>query len=1159
MGNLFSKFRPGCRRRRVPGPGRGAPAPLARDASQPGRVHPAATPRPFRGLFRRNARRRPSPGGIFVAPKRPCPLPRAAAAPLGVLPAVGWGLATRKTPVLPTRNPPRFGHPSSVRIPPPSRAFTLRLPSPREPPAVPARKPIPATLPEEPEVPAQEGPRRAKKGEDPVQIKGEDDEKRAPLSSGEASSTSRSQGTQEDLASVICSPGPLEGNVHHRFSENSVSEKAQASPASSCLEGPATPSTHSEAGCARHLGKPDPDAAAPPEPVAGCSLLPQKLAGEVPNEEPPPSSLGPSTPLMSATRMPDGKPFGIPPRSAAPPRAARNRPCKRKMSIPLLLPLPPSLPLLWDRGELPPPAKLPCLSVEGALHTLEKSPEYKRNSRILEDKTETMTNSSITQPAPSFSPPVETTDSLPLATYTDTSQVPAPLPIPDLADLATGPLILPVPPLSTTPKMDERIAFTIPNSPLALPADLVPLLRDQSNEKGGSCHSVIGAAPPTSDPPTPPSLTPFFKPPVRRESPISMHVDSPPPLSFLTLLPIPSTRTSVITSKPMNSTSVISTITTNTSGHLTSQTTVDPEVVNMDTTAPSQVVIFTSSLSSRVSSLPNSQIHCSAEQRHTGKTSVYTSPLPFIFHNTTPNFNQFFGKEATPQPKSGAPDGQQQKASLPGACVFLSLPIIAHPVTSTLVNSASTASSSKPPIETNAMNTTPPSKAVILQSASVSKKKYLPFYLGLPGSGNSRPSGNIASVHASTSLPTQSVRGTTTTSNYALNPGATAQPKFGAPDGLQQKTSLPSAHDFLSLPIMVPPDTSTLVSNASAASLAKPAIDASAMNTTPPSKTVILQSAFVSRKEYIQFYVGLPGSGNILHSDNIASAQVSTSFPAQAGRKPVTTSSHPLNTESISHSTLGATDGQQKSDSSFILGNPATPAPAIGLPSPSAQPLSGSIIPPGFAELTSPYSALGTPINAQPAKSHNASAFPNGTAKTSGFRVATGMPGTGDSTSLVGNTILGPQVIMGPGTPMDGGSIGFTMSAPGPSSTSGELSTGQEQSGTPSTTSVFPFGRVAWDPTGHSMAAAPQGANNIPVFGYTSAATYIPGLDPPTQNSGSGMGEDGTKPMVGGPCVPAFQQCILQHTWTEKKFYTSSTHHYEQETYVRRHVCFQLP
>ncbi|XP_032115893.1 nuclear pore-associated protein 1 [Sapajus apella] len=1144
MGNLLGKLRPRCRRRSLPGPGRGAPAPLSRDASLPGRAHSAPAPRPFRGLFRRNARRRPSPASVFVAPERQCPLPRTAATPLGVLPAVGWGPAPKNTLVLPARNPPSFRHPTSVRIPPPSRVFTLLLPSLSES-TVRARKPLPATLPEDTEVRAQEGPRRVMKDEASVQIEGQDDERRALLSNGEASSTSRSQGTQGDLAPCRCSPEPLEGNVHHKCSENNLTEKAQASPSSSCLEGRAVPRAHSQARYALHLGQADPDATVPPEPAQGCLLLPQKLTAEVLNEERLPSSPGLPRPLMSGNWMADGNPSGIPPRSAAPPRAAHNRPCKRKISIPLLLPLPPSLPLLWDRGELPPPAKLPCLSVEGDLGTLEKSLGYKRKSRSLEDETEAMTSSSVTQLAPSFSPPVETTDSLPLATSISTSQVPAPSPIPDLADLATRPLILPVPPLSTTPKMDQKITFTIPNSPLALPADFVPILGCQSNEKGDSCHSVVGAAPPASNPPTPPSPTPFsLKPPFRWESPIPIPVDSPPPLSFPTPLPAPSTMTSVITSKPMNSTSVISTITENTSAHLTSQTAVDHETVNMDTATPFQAVVFTSSPSSRVSSLPISQIHCSTEQRYPGKTSVYIPPLTFIFHDTTPSFNQLFSKEAISKSKSGALDGQQQKASLPSACVFPSLPIIAPPDTSTLVNSASAPSLSKPAIDTNAMNATPSSKAATLQSASVSRKKCLPFYTGLPGSENTWPSGNIASAQGSTSLPAQSFRGPTTISNYLSNPGGTAQPKFGAPKGQQQTASLPSAHVFPSLPIMVPPDTSTLVSNASAASLSKPAIDTNAMNTTPPSKTVILQSTFVSRKEYIQFYVGLSGSENTLPSDSNASAQVSTSLPTHADRRPATTSSHLLNTGTISHSTLGATDEQQKSDSSFILGNLATPAPVTGLPSPSA-------------ELTSPYSAFGTPINGQPAKGHNASAFPNGIAKTSEFRVATGMPVTGDSTSLVGNTILGPQVIMGPGTPMDGGSIGFSMSLPGPSSTSGELNTGQRQNGIPSTTSVPPFGQVTWDSASHSMAAAPQGTSNIPV--YLSAATYIPGFEPPTQHSGSSMGGDGTKSMVGGPCVPAFQQCILQHTWTEKKFYTSSTYHYGQETYVRRHLCFQLP
>nr|XP_039335775.1 LOW QUALITY PROTEIN: nuclear pore-associated protein 1 [Saimiri boliviensis boliviensis] len=1140
MGNLLSTLRPRCRRRPLPGPGRGAPAPRARDASPPGRAHSAPAPRPFRGLFRRNVRRRPSPASVFVAPERRCPLPRTAAAPLGVLPAAGWGPAPRSTLVLPARNPARCGHPGSVRIPPPSRAFSLLLPSLPEP-AVRAGKPIPAALPGETEVRAQEGPGRVTKDEASVQLEGQDGERRAPLSSGEASSASGSQGTRGDLGPCGCSPEPLEGNGRRKCSENNLTEKAQASPASSCLGGRAAPRAHSQARHALHLGHPDPDAAVPPEPARACSLLLQKSTAEALKEARLSSSPGLPRPLMSGNWMPDGKSSGIPPRSAAPPRAAHNRPCKRKMSIPLLLPLPPSLPLLWDRGELPPPAKLPCLSVEGDLGTLEKSPGCKRNSRILEDETEAMTDSSVTQPAPSFSPPVETTDSLPLATFT--SQVPAPSPIRDLADLATRPPILPVPPLSTTRKMDQKITFTIPNSPLAPPADLVPILGYQSNEKGGSCHSVVGAAPPASNPPTPPSPTRLsLKPPFRWESPVPIPVDFPPPLSFPTPLPVPSATTSVITSKPMNSTSVISTITENTSARLILQTTVDHEAVNMDTTTPSQAV-FISSPSSRASSLPISQIHCSTEQRHPGKTSVYTSPLTFIFHNTTPSFNQLFSKEGISQPKSGALDGQQQKAAFPSACVFPSLPIIAPPDNSTLVNSASAPSLSTPAIDTNAMNTTPSSKAATLQSASVSRKKCLPFYMGLPGSENTRPNGNIASAQGSTSLPAQSFRGPTATSNYPLNPGATAQPRFGAPEGQQQKASLPSAQVFPSLPIMVPPDTSTLVSSASAASSSKPAIDTNAINTTPPSKTVILQSTFVSRKEYIRFYVGLSGSENTLPSDSNASVHVSTSLPTHADRRPATNSSHPLNTGAISHSTLGATDEQQKSDSSFILGNLATPAPVTGLPSPSA-------------ELTSPYSAFGTPINGQPAKGHNASAFPHGIAKTSEFRVATEMPVTGDSTSLVGNTILGPQVIMGPGTPMDGGSIGFSMSLPGPSCTSGELNTGQRQNGIPSTTSVPPFGQFTRDSAGRSMAAAPQGTSNIPV--YPSAATYIPGFEPPTQHSGSSMRGDGTKPMVGGSCVPAFQQCIL-HTWTEKKVYTSSTYHYGQQTYIRRHVCFQLP
>ncbi|XP_058301780.1 nuclear pore-associated protein 1-like isoform X2 [Hylobates moloch] len=149
MGNLLSIFCPWSRRR--PLPGRRPQAPIARESSQPGRAHPAAptsTPGPFRFLFNPQRSRGPSPVSFYSAPRRPCPLPPDTGAPLGVLPAVGFGLPSRKKPVLSARNSMMLGHPSSVRIPPPRSKFTLQLPSPREQ-VVRDRKliPIPARLP----------------------------------------------------------------------------------------------------------------------------------------------------------------------------------------------------------------------------------------------------------------------------------------------------------------------------------------------------------------------------------------------------------------------------------------------------------------------------------------------------------------------------------------------------------------------------------------------------------------------------------------------------------------------------------------------------------------------------------------------------------------------------------------------------------------------------------------------------------------------------------------------------------------------------------------------------------------------------------------------------------------------------------------------------
>ncbi|XP_063570192.1 nuclear pore-associated protein 1-like [Pongo abelii] len=148
MGNLLSIFCPWSRRR--PLPGRRPQAPIARESSQPGAVHPAAptsTPGPFRFLFNPQQSRGPSPVSFYSAPRRLCRLPPDTGASLRVLPAVGCGLPSRKKPVLSAGNSMMLGHPSSVRIPPPSSKFTLQLPSPCE--LAGARKllPIPARPP----------------------------------------------------------------------------------------------------------------------------------------------------------------------------------------------------------------------------------------------------------------------------------------------------------------------------------------------------------------------------------------------------------------------------------------------------------------------------------------------------------------------------------------------------------------------------------------------------------------------------------------------------------------------------------------------------------------------------------------------------------------------------------------------------------------------------------------------------------------------------------------------------------------------------------------------------------------------------------------------------------------------------------------------------
>ncbi|XP_012495463.1 PREDICTED: nuclear pore-associated protein 1-like [Propithecus coquereli] len=170
--------------------------------------------------------------------------------------------------------------------------------------------------------------------------------------------------SQGDVTSWTCSPGPsLEGHLHPHHPENTWSEEAQVSPMISCPEGHAVTGSHSPAEGVLPPGTPDPGAAVLPDPAPGCSWLLEKLATRLLRGGHGPSSPGPLQAPMSGKEMQGKEPAHMAPRISSPRRATRNRPCKRKMSLPLLL-LPLPLSLLRDRGELPPPPKFPCIAAE---------------------------------------------------------------------------------------------------------------------------------------------------------------------------------------------------------------------------------------------------------------------------------------------------------------------------------------------------------------------------------------------------------------------------------------------------------------------------------------------------------------------------------------------------------------------------------------------------------------------------------------------------------------------------------------------------------------------------------------------------------------------------------------------------------------------------
>ncbi|XP_032162404.1 nuclear pore-associated protein 1-like [Mustela erminea] len=710
MGNLLSKFRPPPRRRPLPGRCRPLVSPAC-SASHPVRHHPAApaapaapTPSHCPGHRPFHRDRRPLPASFHVEPKRRYPLPQAVCSPVGLLPSVNW----RDPPKTPVRSACTsiMCRPSrTVRIPPPRQKFTVLPSQPQQ--TVEAVKPkpssyLPPSCPKALGEKVQEVSREGK--EDLGDTRGPDDGNRTPHSSGDILLPSRPLETGGLLSSHQGSPAP--GDPSPSPSGDSLGANTQTPRVSSpsppterpavTLEGPA--------GDVAPLRKPAPEVAVLSDPTPGCPLLQETSTQKVVAENHRPSQ---STPDLLRKVTEAHKPRGKPSEHPLPPVSATRRPSKRKIPMPLSVPLPSAMPFQWGRGELPPPPKLPRIALGRNLGILDNTEG--QGKMILEGGAEILADNGATQPAPS-SPLLasKTTDSLPPAI--DTSQVPGPTT--DLADQSARPPIPSVPPPSPTETTDQGTAPGAPNSPtLAVPTGSPPP-GEIPLQKEHPLQTVIRTTP-TSDPPAPPNTSTVSSqlPSCKGESPTPMCVD-PPPLFPPTPLPVPSPKSPGI---------FVAASATKASANWTSGHTSNADVTDMDTTPAPQAITFRSPRGPGVSSPSLSQGRCNRTLKRPGSTLASTIPSKLMA--TCPNI--------APQPTQGTLAGQQQTAVLPSAGIPTGF--LANSGTTTVPVGSTSANYSSTP---EAMDTSPPSQAVVFRSLPQSKANHLAFHNTPPTSSH---------------------------------------------------------------------------------------------------------------------------------------------------------------------------------------------------------------------------------------------------------------------------------------------------------------------------------------------------------------------------------------------------------------------------------------
>ncbi|XP_036715877.1 nuclear pore-associated protein 1-like [Balaenoptera musculus] len=503
-------------------------------------------------------------------------------------------------------------------------------------------------------------------------------------------------------------------------------------------------------------------------PTACCSLLLEKPTKKVLGEDHRPRS--PGSP-MSGKELQREESSRIPTRSSSSLLSTSSRPWKRKIPLPLFLPLPrlrspPSgnEALTWDRGELPPPPKLLCLAAAKNPGTLEKNiqcrwkkiPKNIRKVQPPSHEKEPPTPICVAPtpplysptplPAPTIDPPIVTGQPMTSVAIPSTSMVTAsgsvtlqPSVYTDTAAPSQAVIVRSPPgfrveqrhpagvPVSITPPVPMvPCATPIFNHPFGPQTNPQPIFGTSDGQQRAS----LPGAPVFSSRPFTASAPVFPSPPFMASAPV---FPSPPFTASAPVFPRPPFTASAVIGASAGSSS---------------------DTKPMDTTPPSQAVIFHSA-----PVFPSPPFTASAVTSASAGSSSDTVPMDttppsqaVIFHSAPAFPSPPFTASAVTNASAGSSSDTVPMDTTPPsqAVIFHSAPAFpSPPFTASAVTSASAGSSS----DTVPMDTTPPSQAVIFQSAPVSRQNQKTFHRAVPSSGNTPPSGSNVSAHASTHLP----------------------------------------------------------------------------------------------------------------------------------------------------------------------------------------------------------------------------------------------------------------------------------------------------------------------------------------------------------------------------------------------------------------------